>query len=123
MKKIVLKHAVILIVGCLILFTAILTGVNVTTVKASAASTTETKFTGVTGSPDGADLYDATNTYKYNGDNELRDRDYQYYDTSERIENQQSAQQIIDQKGVNATICYDNMVEIVEQKNKTAPNA
>ena len=41
----------------------------------------------------------------------------------EILENQQAAQQIIDEKNVNATICYDGMTEIVEQEKKDEKNS
>lgn len=87
MRNYIFKKTNILIIACLILFIAIFVGMNLIGFKASAASTTVIDFTGVTGSLEGTDLYNATNTYSYNGDNEFYDRNYQYYDTSERLEN------------------------------------
>ncbi len=50
--------------------------------KTFIAQGTVADFTGITGSPDNATLYDATNTYDYNGDNISNNRKYVYYDTS-----------------------------------------
>lgn len=77
-----LQRFCIWIISSLIVMAIIFASVNVGTSKVFGASSSSINFTGITGSPQGATLYNSTNTYGYNGNNNLDDRAYVYYDTS-----------------------------------------
>lgn len=84
MKKEILKRFNIFIVLCIMAVAVIIARFNIQGLKTFAENTTSTNaiFGGIAGSPNGEALYDATNTYKYKGDNTGSERSYEYYDTS-----------------------------------------
>lgn len=82
MRKGNLKRFCIFVISSLMAIAIICACVNVEEFKAVATSYSIASFSGIEGSPNGEALYNATNTYDYNGDNVLNNRAYTYYDTS-----------------------------------------
>lgn len=82
MRNDYLKRFCIFIISSLMVIAIICAGTNVEEFKAVASSSSIATFGGIEGSPNGEALYNATNTYDYNGDNVLNNRAYVYYDTS-----------------------------------------
>ena len=80
MKKEILKRFNIFIISCIMALVVVFAGFNIQrfTTFAESATSTNASFSGITGSLEGDELYDATNTYDYKGANTALERSYVY---------------------------------------------